>query len=382
MTFKPFIKWAGGKENELPVIIKNLPHTIDRFIEPFVGGGAVYFNINIKESVINDKSEELISLYRFIKEGNEIFFKYIDELYKCWKLLDSIVANHNAALNKLYVSYRKNKDKGKLRDSITSFVLKNANEFDSLFETHFNINLSNFIHEIQRNLTSKIQRMYKIENDRGKLDSSDDVIANIETAFKSAFYMHFRYLYNHRLKLNINNEFSLAMFYFIREYCYSSMFRYNSSGHFNVPYGGMSYNHKDFSKKIEHIKSTGLKKYMEHTKIYNMDFEELFRQLNVSERDFIFLDPPYDTEFSSYVNNEFNKEDQKCLADFLKGTQAKFMLIIKNTEFIRSLYSAEGLFISTFDKKYLVSFQNRNKKDTEHLLITNYKTSVNIYKAH
>ena len=40
---KPFIKWAGGKEKELTYIKENLPKKIDRYIEPFVGGGAVYF---------------------------------------------------------------------------------------------------------------------------------------------------------------------------------------------------------------------------------------------------------------------------------------------------------------------------------------------------
>ena len=56
----PIIKWAGGKEKELPYIKENLPSNIKRYIEPFIGGGAVYFNLNVKKSIINDKSEELI----------------------------------------------------------------------------------------------------------------------------------------------------------------------------------------------------------------------------------------------------------------------------------------------------------------------------------
>lgn len=48
------------------------------------------------------------------------------------------------------------------------------------------------------------------------------------------------------------------------------------------------------------------------------------------------------------------------------------MLVIKNTDFIYSFY--KEFEIKTFDKKYLVSFQNRNDKKAEHLLITNYKT--------
>ena len=40
--FKPFVKWAGGKEKELAVITPNLPEKINNYFEPFVGGGAVF----------------------------------------------------------------------------------------------------------------------------------------------------------------------------------------------------------------------------------------------------------------------------------------------------------------------------------------------------
>ena len=88
--------------------------------------------------------------------------------------------------------------------------------------------------------------------------------------------------------------------------------------------------------------------------------------------DIIFLDPPYDTEFSTYAKNEFAKKDQIRLCEYLKNTKANIMLIIKNTDFIYNLYNSKEFKIRTFDKKYLVSFQNRNDKDAEHLLITNY----------
>ena len=95
--------------------------------------------------------------------------------------------------------------------------------------------------------------------------------------------------------------------------------------------------------------------------------------INLTEKDFIFLDPPYDTEFSTYAKNDFDKDDQIRLSKFLKSTKAKFMLIIKNTDFIYNLYNNNGFYIKSFDKKYLVSFQNRNNKDVEHLIITNYE---------
>ena len=214
--------------------------------------------------------------------------------------------------------------------------------------------------------------MSKIEKVKGKLTETN-ILENLEAALKSAFYMHFRYLYNYRYELEIEDEFSSAIFYFIREYCYASMFRYNKQGKFNVPYGGISYNKKDFKKKIEYISSNEIKNHMKTTNIYNLDFEDFCNKINLTENDFIFLDPPYDTEFSTYAQNDFNKNDQIRLFNYLKRTKAKFMLIIKNTEFIYNLYKGNGFYISSFDKKYLVSIQNRNKKDVEHLLITNYK---------
>ena len=257
-------------------------------------------------------------------------------------------------------------------DKIYEFVLSHAEEFNGLMTEHFNIRIDNFLSEIKKNMISKIERMSKIEDARGKM-TEDNILKNIECALKSAFYMHFRFLYNSRIELEISDEFYCAIFYFIREYCYASMFRYNASGKFNVPYGGISYNRKDFDKKIKNLNSTKLRKYMAHTTIYNMDFEDFCNSIKIKETDFMFLDPPYDTEFSTYAGNEFGKKDQIRLRDYLKHTKAKFMLIIKNTDFIYNLYNQDGFFIKSFDKKYLVSIKNRNEKDVEHLIITNYE---------
>ena len=377
---KSFIKWAGGKEKELPIILSNLPAKFDRYIEPFVGGGSVYLNINCNERIINDKSDELILLYNMVKDGNQRFIKKLREINKNWTLLEKIVENNSKQLIALYNNYSKQVKKDKVNkrikinysDKIYEFVLEHSEEFNGLLSEHFNIKIDNFLAEIKKNLLSKIERMRKIELNRGKM-SEANILENLECAFKSSYYMHFRYLYNNRYELEIEDEFYCAIFYFIREYCYASMFRYNANGKFNVPYGGISYNRKDFNKKINNLNSTKLKNYMKNTKIYNLDFEDFCNKLKLTSNDFIFLDPPYDTEFSTYAKNEFDKNDQIRLANFLKKTKAKFMLIIKNTDFIYNLYNVDGLYIKSFDKKYLVSIKNRNDKDVEHLIITNYE---------
>lgn len=377
---KSFIKWAGGKEKELPIILSNLPKKYNRYIEPFVGGGSVYLNINCEDSIINDKSDELIMLYNMIKSNNKQFIKKLKEINHNWVLLENIVADNSKELLNLYNGYvlskKKSTNNKKIKtdysDKIYEFVLSHAEEFNGLMTEHFNIRIDNFLSEIKKNMISKIERMSKIEDTRGKM-TDDNILENIECALKSAFYMHFRFLYNSSIELEISDEFYCAIFYFIREYCYASMFRYNASGKFNVPYGGISYNRKDFDKKIKNLNSTKLRNYMTHTTIYNMDFEDFCNSIKIKETDFMFLDPPYDTEFSTYAGNEFGKKDQIRLRDYLKHTKAKFMLIIKNTDFIYNLYNQDGFFIKSFDKKYLVSIKNRNEKDVEHLIITNYE---------
>ena len=251
------------------------------------------------------------------------------------------------------------------------FLDKHKKELNKLLRDEVDINLYNLIIEIKKNLISKISRMYKIEKSRNEMPESD-IQDNLETAFKSAYYMYFRYLYNNKKKLKLSDEFYCAVFYFVRDYCYASMFRYNANGEFNVPYGGISYNRKDFKKKIDYLSSNELRDYLLNVDIYNLDFEDFCNKVSLNENDFMFLDPPYDTEFSTYAKNDFGKDDQIRLANYLKKTKAKFMLVIKNTEFIYNLYKDSGFNIKSFDKKYLVSFMNRNDKDVEHLLITNY----------
>ena len=214
--------------------------------------------------------------------------------------------------------------------------------------------------------------MHSIEQKKGKL-SEEDVELNILTALKSAIYMYYRYLHNNQEDLS--DFVNSAIYYFIRNYTYSSMFRYNSKGEFNVPYGGMGYNKNRLKTKISYLKSSYLKDRLRNTVIENTDFFDFFKNKKTVENDFVFLDPPYDTEFSTYDKNNFDFSDQKRLSDLLiNRLKCNWMLVIKNTEFIHGLYNnKENVFINYFDKKYAVSFMNRNDRETEHLMITNYE---------
>ena len=151
------------------------------------------------------------------------------------------------------------------------------------------------------------------------------------------------------------------------------MFRYSSKGDFNVPYGGIAYNSKLMAKKLNYYRCEEVQNHFAKTQIFNMDFEDFLRTTNPTEEDFVFLDPPYDSEFSTYAQNAFTRNDQERLARYLiNECRAKWMMVIKNTDFIYGLYNKTGINIRSFEKEYLVSFMNRNDKKATHLLITNY----------
>ena len=371
----PILKWAGGKEQELKYILPNLPQEkFTDYYEPFVGGGAVYTAVQADKYFINDKSDELITLYRSFTNGDrQLFFKVLDEIIHNWDLLTTVIQNNEKFFIQTYKEYSTDKiEDNKLKDILFEFILTHSDQFNGMFSSIFNFNIENFIKEIKINLIRKIKRMKELEKIKNLLPDND-ILNNIETALKSAFYMHFRHIYNNTKKYKINNAFKSAIFLFIRNFAYSGMFRYNAKGEFNVPYGGIAYNRKNFQKKVDYLKTKELKSLLDNTTIENEDFEVFFEKHKPLKNDFVFLDPPYDSEFSTYAKNEFTRKDQERLAKYLiDKCKAKWMMIIKNTDFIFELYNDKGLNIQSFDKTYLVSFMNRNDKNVEHLLITNY----------
>jgi DNA adenine methylase len=366
------LKWAGGKEQELRHILPLLP-TFRHYYEPFVGGGAVFFSVQAEKKFINDKSAELINLYKIVAENNFEFFQILWILIYQWQRLTHFANRHAKILSSMYKAYSMEEyTPDIMKEKIVTFIRCYTEEFKAMFTLFPELNVDNFIWEIERNLIRKTTRMKLLENQRGKLPEID-IVANIESALKSAFYMHLRYLHNKIKEHKISPDIATAIFFFVRENAYASMFRYNSRGEFNVPYGGITYNRKDLKRKIVYLQSAEIRSHLANTVIENMDFEAFLQKYPPEANDFIFLDPPYDSEFSTYTQNKFSKQDQERLAYYLLNQcNARFMLVIKNTPMIYALYSNKGLNIQTFKKRYLVSFQDRNYREAEHLVITNF----------
>lgn len=248
---KPFLKWAGGKGQLLEELEKRLPSdilskkTISRYVEPFVGGGAMFFflknKFKIEDAFLFDKNQELILAYEVIKN------------------------NHKELIEKLR----------------------------------------------------------EIEDDH--IQKSED--------FRKKNYYEIRDAYNRQM-----NDFNYDQYHegwikrasyliFLNKTCFNGLFRQNSKGEFNVPFGRYK-NPKicDESNLLEVFKA------LHDTNLFSRDFTYSGEYIN--KESFVYFDPPYrplntTSRFTNYFKEGFNDEDQIKLADFFKEMDkrgAKLML--------------------------------------------------------
>ena len=371
----PLIKWPGGKAGEISKIEPHIPN-YNRYVEPFFGGGALFFHLKPHTATINDISSSLIEYYNLIKNQD----KQLYNLLLCYNnsfanLLKVCSDNYDEILN----VYRSLENSEITKEGVQRFLLDFTTTLSEKINSGFSEKLllddEKFNLQLVRMVSDKMQRTVK--NNQKKPFSEDDLKDNLITGFTSGYYMYFRDVFN---DINLGRieipsiQYKAANFYFMREYCYGSMFRYNAKGEFNIPYGGISYNTKNFKTKIDNMFNKEVETIFKNTDIHCSDFEEFFKNSKLTESDFMFLDPPYDTDFSDYEGKDFTKCDQERLAHSLKKTLAQFILVIKNTDFIYNLYK-DNFNIISFDNQYTYNVRSRNERNVEHLLITNLPVS-------
>ena len=89
MLAHPFIKWVGGKSQLLEEIRKKYPSRIEKYCEPFVGGGAVLFDVLQKSHpdkiLINDVNPELINTYKCVRDNCDALIHLLSELQNRYK---------------------------------------------------------------------------------------------------------------------------------------------------------------------------------------------------------------------------------------------------------------------------------------------------------
>ena len=85
LYMKPLIKYRGGKSKEIPNIERQIPHFNGRYIEPFLGGGALYFHLEPQNAIINDINSKLIGFYDGVKSDYFNLRRELDEVEKIYE---------------------------------------------------------------------------------------------------------------------------------------------------------------------------------------------------------------------------------------------------------------------------------------------------------
>lgn len=83
---KPLVKYRGGKSKEIPHLIKHIPQYSGRYIEPFLGGGALFFHLEPKKAIINDINSKLISFYLGVKNDFDTLKKELSEIERVYAI--------------------------------------------------------------------------------------------------------------------------------------------------------------------------------------------------------------------------------------------------------------------------------------------------------
>lgn len=355
----PLLKWAGGKESELEKIVSLVPENYVHYFEPFLGGGALFFALEPENAYLNDASPELMDFYRAVAREDRQMFLFLDVFLAIWDdLTNEVERNREEIAENIFSTlWIKHFCAEQFKES-KRFLEKLFTGAENVFETFL-------IKEALRKADSIL--------DEEKIFSNNETANAFETAVKSAFYMTIRFYYNRFRFPQYASCIRSALFFFIREQCYNSMFRYNGRDEFNIPYGGQTYNRKNIRAKVEKLKGAKIISLLSKATLVTQDFEYFLQEYAPGAYDFLFLDPPYDSEFGTYAKKPFSLEDHERLADYLNyECNADYLLVIKDTPEVRKLYCNDTVTIEECEKTYRVNIQSRNKRSATHLLIRNY----------
>jgi len=311
----------------------------------------------------NDAAADLIELYRAAAEERRTFRDAAAGVAQAWDALGSFEGVYRALADEFL--------DGSSGHGAVSTVRRSESLGLALAWAGPGLDHA-FAARLAKDLPSKFNRVRKIQVTLGRNLSDPDLLANVEGAVRAAFYMSVRARYNRARLSEAWTDTRLADFLFLREFAYAAMFRFNSRGEFNIPYGGVSYNRKSLADKLDILFSSGMAARLQNTTWRCGDFELFLREAAPGRSDFVFIDPPYDSDFSDYDNLPFGRMDQERLQQALEALSASVMVVIKDTPMIRTLYRSDRWRVSQADKTYMWTIKSRNDRDATHLTITNY----------
>lgn len=159
---------------------------------------------------------------------------------------------------------------------------------------------------------------------------------------------------------------------YLNKTCYNGLYRVNSKGEFNTPFGRYK---NPLICDEENIRNVS--KYLKTVSIFNLDFEEFLKKAKAG--DFVYLDPPYDVvsktaSFTAYNKAGFSRDEQirlKEACDKLTSKGVKWMLSNSATPFILELYKDYN--IDIVYAKRCINSKGDKRGNVEEVLVRNYK---------
>jgi DNA adenine methylase len=265
---KPFVKWAGGKRQIIDQLLKRVPPSFRVYFEPFLGGGALLFELMPRRAVVGDVNYELINAYRVIRDR-------VEEL---------------------------------------------------------------------------IEDLKRHRNDRE---------------------------YYYRMRSTDPNTLDpvrrASRFIYLNKTCYNGLWRVNSRGEFNVPFGRHARpkicDEENLRAVSEYLRSADIR-------ILHCDYRETLK--TAGRGDFVYLDPPYapvseTARFTHYVSGGFSEKDQLELAEVFRDLDSRgcyVMLSNSDTPLVRDLYG--DFLIEEVRTSRFINCVATRRSDHRELIIRNY----------
>lgn len=368
LSVPPLCKWPGGKSRELPQIQAALPDRFGRLVDPFVGGGALLFAMPARiPAAVNDVSADLVGLYRRTQSADPDFLDAGRALAAWWDgMADAIDLS---PLVGAYLEATGEPDEVAVRAAAAATGL--AQSVPGGLPSAWGDLGEPLARQVASGVPAKLGRMRAVERRHGRGLPEADVWRNVEGAVRAAAYTAIRAAYNAGRLCGEESPRQTLRFLFLREYAYAAMFRFNRRGEFNVPYGGITYNRKPFQDRLDHLASADVTDRLATTTIACADFQDFLDDVELASDDLVFLDPPYDSDFSTYDRAGFGPDDHRRLAATIRRFSCWFQLVIRDTPLVRELYLDDAWSVQAFDHTYSWTIKDRNDRATTHLVITN-----------
>jgi DNA adenine methylase len=338
------LKWPGGKRREWAQIEPFLPATVRHFVDPFMGGCAPFGLTKFEgRAFLNDKHERLVDLHVRVQRGDVALFEELARLGDAWDALGDASAKRETEFARLVDAARRG-DPVRTPDA----------------------------DDVAASVEDKARRLVNLERKHGVKFAADALPEHCETAVRAAFYTRVR-----AEERSASGARATACFLFVRDFCYGSMFRSNADGEFNIPYGGRSYNAKSFLARLEQLRSPRTRQTFARAEFFSLDFEEFLdaQRRSLGADDLVFVDPPYDSDFSTYGDNAFGIADQERLAAALARLPCRWLVVIQETPEIHRIYD-DSTKRGSFGKTYGYNVRGRNDRAARHLVVANYSTGA------